>query len=215
MIESGSKKLRPTAWSKPARANEERAPPWVAGKKSEPSPNGAQQRFTIFFDFNLCTLPQDPPPFVNADFNLLTIQPDLALHSNGFYDALALRSNPSFADPFKLRFVRLGTSGTTPGAQPCAIYNADFSTQSQGQTTNVPEPSALTLLLAAIATLDSRRRKRTPSPLVPKLRLGTHLSPQLRCPPRRRETQLHAQVRYQVKFGCDGQKPDSPHETTR
>ena len=83
---------------------------------------------------------------MNADFDLLVAQPDLALHSNGFYDAQALRNNPSFAAPFKLRFVWLGTAGTTPGAQPYTVYNADFSTQSQGQT--VPEPSALALVLA-------------------------------------------------------------------
>ena len=108
----------------------------------------AGQGFTVFFDFNLCKLLQSPPPFVNADFDLLTVQPDLALQSNGFYDAQALRSAPSFADPFKLRFVWLGTGGTAPAAQPYTVDNADFSTQSQGQTTSVPEPSALALLLA-------------------------------------------------------------------
>ena len=106
----------------------------------------AGQGFTIFFDFNLYTLLQSPPPFVNADFDLLVAQPDLALHSNGFYDAQALRASPSFADPFKLRFVWLGTAGSTPGAQPYTVYNADFSTQSQGQT--VPEPSPMLLVLA-------------------------------------------------------------------
>ena len=109
----------------------------------------AGQGFTIFFDLGLYTLLQSPPPFVNADFDLLVAQPDLALHSNGFYDAQALHDNPSFADPFKLRFVWLGAAGSTPGAQPYTVYNADFSTQSQGQTTNVPVPSALALLLAA------------------------------------------------------------------
>ena len=87
------------------------------------------QGFTIFFDVNLYTLLQNPPPFVNSDWDLLTAQPDLALHSNGFYDAQALRNNPSFADPFKLRFVWLGTGGTTPGSQPFTVYNADFSTR--------------------------------------------------------------------------------------
>ena len=80
---------------------------------------------------------------MNADFDLLTVQPDFNLSSNGFYDAQALRNNPSFADPFKLRFVRLGTGGATPGAQPYTVYNTDFSTQSLGQTTSVPGPSAL------------------------------------------------------------------------
>ena len=44
----------------------------------------AGQGFTIFFDFHLYTLLQNPPPFVNADFDLLVVQPDLALTSNGF-----------------------------------------------------------------------------------------------------------------------------------
>ncbi len=120
----------------------------------------AGQGFSIFFDLNLYTLLQNPPPFVNTDFDLLVAQPDLALHSNGFYDAQALVNNPSFADPFKLRFVWLGTR--TPGSQPYTVYNADFSTQSQGQTTNIPEPSALALLLAAQgAAIFNRRPERS------------------------------------------------------
>ena len=67
----------------------------------------AGQGFTIFFDLNRYTLLQNPPPFVNADFDLLIAQPDLALSSNGFYDALALRNNPSFADLFKLTSIRI------------------------------------------------------------------------------------------------------------
>ncbi len=122
----------------------------------------ANQGFTIFFDLSLYTLLQNPPPFVNADFSLLVAQPDLALNSNGFYDALALRDNPSFADPFKLRVVWLGTGSTTPGAQPYTVYNADFTTQSQGQTTNVPEPSALALVCSGIALASMRVRRRTP-----------------------------------------------------
>ena len=123
------------------------------------------QGFTIFFDFSRYALLQHPPPLVNADFDLLTVQPDPALNSNGFYDALALRNNPSFADPFRLRFVWLGTAGSTPGAQPYTVYNADFSTQSQGQTTNVPEPGAIALLLitawlAAPAASRTRGRRR-------------------------------------------------------
>ena len=93
---------------------------------------------------------------MNADFDLLVVPPDLALTSNGFYDAQALRNAPSFADPFKVRFVWLGTAGTSPGAQPVTVYNADFSTQSQGQT--VPEPSTLVLLVAAASLLARRPR---------------------------------------------------------
>ena len=101
----------------------------------------AGQGFTIFFAPNLYTLLETPPPFVNADWDALTVQPDVLLNSAGYYDALALRTNPSFADPFKLRFVWLGTG--TPGAQPFTVYDTDFSTISQGQTTTIPEPSGL------------------------------------------------------------------------
>ena len=115
------------------------------------------QGFTIFFDFNRYALLQNPPPLVNADWDPLTVQPDVALHSNGFYDAQALRNNPSLADPFKVRFVWLGSAGTVPGAQPVTVYNADFSTQSQGQT--VPEPTAFALLLAAAGLLAQHRTR--------------------------------------------------------
>ena len=97
---------------------------------------------------------------MNADFSLLVVQPDLALMSNGFYDAQALRNAPSFADPFRVQFVRLGTG--TPGAQSVTIYDTDFSPISQTQTTNVPEPTALVLLLAAATLLARRSRAGAP-----------------------------------------------------
>ena len=120
----------------------------------------ANQGFTIFFDRTLFSQLQNPPSFVNADFDLLVVQPDLALMSNGFYDALALRNAPSLADPFKERFVWLGPG--TPGSQPFTVYNTDFSTISQGQTIGVPEPSSLALLFAAANLLARRARKVVP-----------------------------------------------------
>ena len=117
----------------------------------------AGQGFTIFFDFNLYTLLQNPPPLVNADWDPITVQPDLALHSNGFYDAQARRNAPSLADPFKVRFVWLGSAGTTPGGQPFTVYDTDFTPIAQGQT--VPEPAASALLLAAASLLAQRRTR--------------------------------------------------------
>ena len=117
----------------------------------------ANQGFTIFFDRNLCTLLQNPSPFVNADFSLLVVQPDLALHSNGFYDAQALRNAPSLADPFRVQFVRLGTGA--PGAQSVTIYDTDFSPIGQTQTTNVPEPSGVALFFTSLAVFATRKRK--------------------------------------------------------
>ena len=119
----------------------------------------AGQGFTIAFDRTLFTLLQSPPPFVNADWDPLTLQPDLALGSNGLYDALALRNAPSLADPFKIKVVWLGTG--TPGAQPFTIYDTNFQPIVQGQTTSVPEPSALALLLLQGAAISNRRPSRS------------------------------------------------------
>ena len=107
----------------------------------------AGQGFTVVFDRALFSQLQSPPSFINADWDALSLQPDLALNSDGFYDALALRNAPSLADPFKVNVVWLGTGA--PGPQPFTIYDTNFQPLAQGQTTNVPEPSALALLLAA------------------------------------------------------------------
>ena len=92
----------------------------------------ANQGFTIFFDLTLFTKLQSPPTFVNADWDLLSVQPDPSLSSNGFYDAMALHTNPSLADPFTVTFVWLRTG--VPGAQSFMIYDTDFSTLQQGLT---------------------------------------------------------------------------------
>lgn len=119
--------------------------------------------FTVRFDRNLYTSLQSPPPVVNADWDPLTIQPDLALNSDGFYDALALRNTPALADPFKVRFVWLGSG--SPGAQPFTVHDRNFSIVSQGQTAPVPEPSTRLLMfcIPAAVLLSSRFRARHPS----------------------------------------------------
>ena len=116
--------------------------------------------FTVNFDRNFYALLQSPPPIVNADWDAITIQPDLPLHSDGFYDALALRNSPSLADPFKVRFVWLGSG--TPGAQPFTVHDRNFVTVSQGQTAAVPESSTrLFMFCIPIAVLLSRPARRS------------------------------------------------------
>jgi len=114
------------------------------------------QGFTVFFDQNLYTLLQSPPPTVSSDWNAITVQPDLALSSNGFYDAQATRGSPSLSDPFSVNFVWLGTG--IPGAQPFTVYDANFSTLVAGNTASpVPEPASTVLLFSTLLVVCGRR----------------------------------------------------------
>ncbi len=120
---------------------------------------GAGEGVTITFDRALFTKLQNPPPLVNADWNVLTLQPDLALSSNGLYDALALRAPPSLTDEFKVTAVWLGAG--VPGAQPFLLYDSGFTPIAQGKTAPVPEPSTALLMLSGTALAALRRPRRT------------------------------------------------------
>lgn len=115
---------------------------------------GNGEGFTITFDRTLFTQLQSPPPLINSDWEALTLQPDLALSSDGFYDALALRAAPSLVDDFTLSVVWLGAG--TPGAQPFVIYDSSFAPIAQGQT--VPEPGISILIVAGFVALGAGRR---------------------------------------------------------
>ena len=114
--------------------------------------------FSILFSPNLYRGLENPPPPV-TDWDILTLQPDPALPADGLYDALALADNASLANPFTVRFVWLGGSGTTPGAQPFAITAFDaqgnvLRVVETGQTTSaVPEPGTFVLLVTGLVGL--------------------------------------------------------------
>ena len=98
-------------------------------------------------------------PAINADWNVLSAQPDLVLRQPGFYDAQAQRNSPSLVDPFSVTFVWLGSGA--PGGQPFEIYNANFSTLFIGQTVVVPEPGVASLgAVALLAALFWRRMRK-------------------------------------------------------
>lgn len=118
---------------------------------------GLGEGLTITFDRTLFTKLQSPPPVVNADWDAISLQPDLGLSSNGSYDAQALHAAPSLADDFRLTAVWLGTG--SPGAQPFTIYNSSFTPISSGQTTSVPEPGSVALVGYGLAALCLRRRR--------------------------------------------------------
>lgn len=119
----------------------------------------ANQGFTIWFDENLFTKLETPLP-PSPQWDVLVLQPDLALPDRGAFDALALVSSASLAQPFAVDFVSLAG---TPGSQLFDINEFD----SQGnlirviesgvtvprQSGAVPEPGTLGLVVGAAALL--------------------------------------------------------------
>jgi len=103
----------------------------------------ADTGFSIYFDYNLYSNIQDPAPFVNSDWDILTLQPDLLLPDDGVYDAYALADNASLADSFTINFVWLG--GNAPLEQSFEIYDSNFNITESGftQSANIPPPNSV------------------------------------------------------------------------
>lgn len=106
--------------------------------------------FTVLFDYQRYTSLESPPPVVNGDWDPITFQPDPLFPDDGAYDAFALSSTPSLADPFEVSFVWLGPG--LPGDQPFVVYNQSFQTIESGQTA-VPDPSTGMLLAVGLIGL--------------------------------------------------------------
>lgn len=128
---------------------------------------GADQGFGIFFDVTLFTNLSAAADSAGSDWEVLTIQPDTVLTSDGIYDALALGANASLAQPFSVSFSWLGGPDSRPGSQRFEIYQlADIGTPlAIGETTPrgvspVPEPSTLLLVGAGTALAAIRRRRK-------------------------------------------------------
>jgi len=127
------------------------------------------QGFSVYFDSALYADLQ-PSPIASPDWDVIAIEPDAQLPSAGFYDALALVSGASLADPFVVSFLWLGDPAAIPGVQPFTINQFDgagnLSVLERGQTVQqqpapVPEPS--TLMLTTIAAVGLLRRLRLKS----------------------------------------------------
>lgn len=125
----------------------------------------ADTGFTIYFDLGLYDLRDSSPTSPNADWDILTWNPDPGLQADGAYDAYALVDNASLSDMFTVSFVWLG-GVTGPGSQFFEVYDGiTWSVLEDGFTSSgaapVPEPSTILLFGTGLAGfVGSRIRKK-------------------------------------------------------
>ena len=99
---------------------------------------------------------------MNADWDVIAIEPDLNLPDDGFYDALAIVENASLADPFSITFTWLGEG--TPSIQPFVVYEPGFNAIETGVAVPrtdaaIPEPTGAVLFLVGLAIAATRMRR--------------------------------------------------------
>ncbi len=118
--------------------------------------------FSIYFPAALYRNLESPPPVVNADWDVLTLQPLPGIPASGIYDALSLSATPSLLDPFTVRFVWLGNPGTQPGSQLFEVNEFDgagnFVSKLESGFT-VPEPSSFVCIASAFVVMLAMRRR--------------------------------------------------------
>jgi hypothetical protein len=123
----------------------------------------------ITFDFALELYGPLSNPIAPAGWDVQTWNPDDPFGASGGFDLLALVDKPALTG-LSIQFEYLGSG--TPGPQPFEIYtiDPDFAVTGGGNTSHVPEPSAVLTLGAvggglaafgALAALRSRRRRTT------------------------------------------------------
>ena len=117
----------------------------------------ADTGFTIYFDLGLYDFLDPLPSAPNADWDILTWNPDSSLPDDGAYDAYALVDNASITDMFSVNFAWLGGE-TGPGSQYFEVYDGlTWSVLEDGFTSTVaapvPEPATMLLFGTGIASL--------------------------------------------------------------
>jgi hypothetical protein len=93
----------------------------------------------------------------SSDWDLLLVQPDPGLPAAGVYDMMALANGPSFAGPFSVQYMLLGS--TPPASQVYQVLQLDSNGNVVGDSLEigtalapsgaVPEPSSLQLYAIA------------------------------------------------------------------
>jgi hypothetical protein len=151
------------AFAAPARAVQVayRATPlggdlWVYEYGLDAFPYETGYGVTVYFDPELyAELEAGAAP--DADWDALAVEPDPNLGEDGFYDAEALRDQPSVSAALEVTFRWLGQGA--PGPQPFEVREPppSFGAIETG-TTVAPEPGACGLGVAAIGTLLATRR---------------------------------------------------------
>jgi hypothetical protein len=128
------------------------------------NPLAADQGLAIFFDHGLYSSLRAPAG--PAGWDVLLLQPDLALPSDGVFDALNLGDGLAAA-PFSVEFIWHGI-GSGPGAQSFEVYALDphgFYTPLESATTiaaapaAVPQPATLLIVAAGWAAAVFTRRR--------------------------------------------------------
>jgi hypothetical protein len=117
--------------------------------------------FEVFFPLSQGYLHGDlqaSPPPPNADWDVLTFQPEPLLPDPGRYDAVASRSDPSVGQAFVVNFVWRGAG--RPGSQPFEVFDPAFVVVEAGRTISaVPEPGLGGLLVTGASVLVWLRRR--------------------------------------------------------
>jgi len=105
----------------------------------------ADTGFTIYFDLGLFDLLDPFSTAPNADWDVLTWDPDSSIPADGAYDAYTFVDNASLTDTFSVNFEWLG-GGSGPGLQYFEIYDGvTWEVLKDGFTSSgnssIPEPA--------------------------------------------------------------------------
>ena len=110
--------------------------------------------FNLLFDPARYAALSNAQPGASADWDVLLVQPNVALPAPGLFTATRLSTGSALNDAFSLQFVWLG--GGSPGTQAFEVFNAAFDITQVGITQAVPEPQIYALYALGLFVLARR-----------------------------------------------------------